>query len=169
MPKLDATRYNKFDLIFSKVSIVDFNGRQDIWLCSNILWVQYWDWCWDWWLFCSVLASRDALLVISLLVWLVTELMVLVFFCGCIWRLFSEKRQCWMVLIDLLQYQHRTAYFSFCVLKIQTRRDSIHYFSAKFWTFDWGFHCIIPINKGISICLFFLSLDSRLRLVTPLV
>jgi hypothetical protein len=26
--------------IFSKVSIVNFNGRQDIWLCPVILWVH---------------------------------------------------------------------------------------------------------------------------------
>jgi hypothetical protein len=29
-------------LIFSKVSIVDFNGRRDIWLCPNIFWAQGW-------------------------------------------------------------------------------------------------------------------------------
>ena len=41
------------------------------------------------------------------------------FICGYSWRLFSEKRQCWMVYSDLLQYQHQEAYFSIRVLKIQ--------------------------------------------------
>ncbi len=70
------------------------------------------------------------------LVWSVMDLMVLLFFFGCFWRLFSEKLQCWMFSFDLLQYQHQAAYFSFCVMKAQVCCNSIHYFSAKF---DWGF------------------------------
>ncbi len=63
------------------------------------------------------------------------DLMVLLF-CGCFWILFLEKRKCWMVLFDLVQYQHQAAYFSFRVLKIQIRRNSIHYFQRSF---DRGF------------------------------
>jgi hypothetical protein len=37
-----------------------------------------------------------------------------------------------MVLFDLLQDQHQAAFFWFRVVKIQIRRNSIHYFSAKF-------------------------------------
>ena len=76
----------------------------------------------------AVLAFRDAVLEFGRLVWSVMDLMVLRFWCGCFWRIFSEKRQCWMVLFDLLQYLHQAAYFSFLVLKVQIRRNSIHCF-----------------------------------------
>ena len=63
---------------------------------------------------------------------------LMVFFCGSFWILFSEKRQCWMGVIDLLQYQHQAAYFSFRVLKIQIRRNSNHYFQRSVdWIFQW--------------------------------
>ncbi len=75
-----------------------------------------------------------------------------VFFCGCFWRLglFLEKRQCWMILFDLLQYQHQAAYFSFRVLKIQIRRISIHYFQRSFdsgfqWTMGYQFICYVVL------------------------
>ncbi len=48
----------------------------------------------------------------------------------------TENRQCWMVLFDLLQNQHKKAYFSFHVLRTQIRCDSIHYFQRSL---DWGF------------------------------
>ncbi len=80
-----------------------------------------------------LLASRDALLDFGHLLWSVIDLIVLLFFCGSLWRLFSEKLQCWMFLFDLLQYQHQPAHFLFRVLKAQIRCNSIHYFSAKFW------------------------------------
>ena len=127
-------------LIFRKVSIVVFNGRRDIWLCSIICRVQCWDWRWDSWMFCSIFASRDALLGFGRLVWSVMDLMVLLFFCGCFWIIFSKKRQCWLVLFDLLQYQHQVACFSCCVLKIQIRSDWIHYFQRSF---DWGFQFLM--------------------------
>ncbi len=47
-----------------------------------------------------------------------------------------KKRQCGMVLFDMLQYQHQAAYFAFHVLKVQIRCNSIHYFQIRF---DWGF------------------------------
>ncbi len=56
----------------------------------------------------------------------VMDLMVLLFFCGCFLRRFSEKRQYWMVLFDLLRNQHQEAYISFRVLN-----------------FDWGFQWIL--------------------------
>ena len=99
-------------------------------------------------MFCSVLDSRDALLGFGRLVWSVMDLMVLFFFCGCFWIIFSEKRQCWMVLFDLLQYQHQAAYFSFCVLRVQIRRDWIHYFQRSF---DWGFRCLMRYQLISSV------------------
>ena len=113
-------------------------------------------------MFCSVLASLDALPEFGRLVWSVMDLMVLLFFCGCFWRLFSEKPQCWMVLFDLLQYQHQAANFWFRIQKLQIRRNSIHYYSAKFWF-------RIPMGDEISIHLFCHSLGSRLRLLLRLV
>ncbi len=68
------TRCVSIHLIFSKVSIVDFNGRRDIWLCPVIHWVHCWDWCCDQWTNCSVLAFWDALLEFGRLVWSVMDL-----------------------------------------------------------------------------------------------
>ncbi len=54
---------------------------------------------------------------------------LLLLFHGCYWRLFWEKRQCWMALFDWLQFQRQVAYISFRVLKIQIGRNSIQFFS----------------------------------------
>ncbi len=65
-------------------------------------------------------------------------------------------------LFDLLQDQQQAAYFSFRVLEIQIRRNSIHSFSAKFWL-------RIPIGDEVSIHLFCHSLGTRLRRLLRLV
>ncbi len=51
-------------LIFSKASIVDFNGWWGIWFCPFILWVQDLGWCWDQWRFAPLwlLGARDLIL-----------------------------------------------------------------------------------------------------------
>ena len=106
------------------------------------------DWCWDKWMYRSILASWGAFLEFDRrLVWSVMDLMVLLFFCGCFWGHFSEKRQRWMVLFDLLQYQHHAAYFSFRVLKIQIRRISVHYLQRSF---DWGFQWTMRYSFVLS-------------------
>ncbi len=69
-----------------------------------------------------------------------------------------------MVSFDLLQYQNRAACFSFRVLKIQIRRDSIHYFQRSFGTLELR----IPMDDEISILLFCHSLDSRFWLLLRL-
>jgi hypothetical protein len=87
-----------------------------------------------------LLASRNPLHEFSCLIWLVMDLMVLFFFCGCFWCFVetSEKRQSWMGLFDLVQFQHQAAYCSFRDLKVQIRRDSIHYYQQSFdWRFQW--------------------------------
>lgn len=129
---------------------MDFNGRRDIWLCPVISWVQGWDGCWDYWLICSGLASQDALLEFGLLVRSVMDLMVLILFCGFSWGLFSEKRQCWMVFLFLLQYQHEAASFSGCVWKIQIQHNSIHYFQRSI---DWGFQWMMRCQFTCSVIL----------------
>ena len=47
-----------------------------------------------------------------------------------------------MVLLDLLQYQHLAAYFSFLDFKIQIQRKSIHYFQRRF-------DLRIPMDDGV--------------------
>ena len=81
-------------------------------------------------MFCSVLASLDALPEFGRLVWSVMDLMVLLFFCGCFWKLFSEKRKCRVVLFDLLQISTKQpiSRSRFRFLKVQIRRNSIHCF-----------------------------------------
>jgi hypothetical protein len=79
-------------------------------------------------MFCSVLASLDALLEFglisdgsdgaTLLLWLLLK------------TLLGETVL--NGLFYLLQDQHQAAYFWFRILKIQILRNLIHYFSAKF-------------------------------------
>ncbi len=72
------------------------------------------------------LASRDMLLEFGCLVWSVMDLMVLLFFCCCFWRLFLRKLQCWMVLFisRLASWKVR-----FCSIQFIIFQQS----------FDWGF------------------------------
>ncbi len=100
-------------------------------------WIQGWDGCWDKWRFCFALPSLDTLFEFGRLIWVVKDLMVLLFFCSCLWRLFSEKRQCsrecWMISsLFAVAISEQAAYLSFRFLKIQIQRNSIQYFQRSF-------------------------------------